>query len=394
MTIIILLILAGITISQLTGNGIFQKAQLGAEKNNKETATEKINLKIMDAQLNSFEKKQQMPTLKELSEYLRDDEEIEYVTETSQIISKTSTTKYEVGDNPKTIYTKLSEYKYEFEIGEDLSILSIDNQKIKQIGSFEEMLKECGIEGYTIEEIAQNKDDSLNKIINNEKALQYIIENFEEYGQILTNTEISVNLLSSNEKSKNKVVLNTDWLNGMKNGAYSEIFDNNMKTIPIMTSSTEPSGEVIGNCWMNGYEPYKAFNEDENVWWYAPTSTPDDCIWANENHAYEDAVTLIYKYAEQKKIYKFSVLVSNITNGATNNNVTIWISPDVEGDNWTKVHEASWSWGRNLAFTNRLEQVNFDEIQTIRRIKIKASAHCTDGWDDSLAVRAVQAYGL
>ncbi len=128
-TIVVLIILASIGIYLSVGNnGIFNRANEAKELTNKQTATEKINLKITTAQMNKYAEKQEMPTLKELSEVLRDDNEIQYVTEKSQIAS----TKYEVGENPTSIYTKLNEYPYEFEINSSLQLASINGIKISQ----------------------------------------------------------------------------------------------------------------------------------------------------------------------------------------------------------------------------------------------------------------------
>ncbi len=127
-TIIILLILAGITIVMLTGEkGILKKSKIAKEENNKQTATEIINLKITNAQIENYSQKQQMPTLKELSLALKKDEEIEYITESSKVAS----VEYSVNsDSPSEIYTKLKEYPYEFEINGLLQLTSIDGIKV------------------------------------------------------------------------------------------------------------------------------------------------------------------------------------------------------------------------------------------------------------------------
>ena len=126
-TIILLIILAGLAINiRLGENSLLNKAKYGTEETKKQTATEKINLKITTAQINKFSEEQRMPTLKELSNILGNDNEIAYVTEKSQIAS----TKYEVGENPKSIYTKLKDYNYEFEINSSLELASINGVKI------------------------------------------------------------------------------------------------------------------------------------------------------------------------------------------------------------------------------------------------------------------------
>ncbi len=136
-TIIVLILLAGITIRLTLGeNGILNYAKEAKEETNKETATEKINLKITTAQMNTYAKEQRMPTLKEVSLELKEDKEIEYVTETKQIAS----TKYEVGEEPTSIYTKLKDYPYEFEINASLQLASINGVKIT-IGNKENEMK-------------------------------------------------------------------------------------------------------------------------------------------------------------------------------------------------------------------------------------------------------------
>ena len=128
-TIVVLIILSSVAIYlSLGNNGILTRTKQAKEVTNKQEATEKINLKITTAQMNKYAEKQVMPTLKELSEVLKDDNEIQYVTEKSQVASK----KYEVGENPNSIYTKLNKYPYEFEINSSLQLASIDGVQISQ----------------------------------------------------------------------------------------------------------------------------------------------------------------------------------------------------------------------------------------------------------------------
>ncbi len=85
-TIIILLILAGITILMLTGeNGILNKASTAKEENNKKTATEIMNLKITNTQIESYKETEKMPTLQYLANKLCEDNEMEYVELTSKL---------------------------------------------------------------------------------------------------------------------------------------------------------------------------------------------------------------------------------------------------------------------------------------------------------------------
>ena len=131
-TIIVLLILAGITIMSLTGeNGVLKKADNSAEENRKQTATEKMNLKITNIQIETYGKKQKMPSLQELADELCEDEadEIDYVFTKSQK-KQASLDKIQVKDEDTSIFTKLREYPYEFEINRNLQLASIDGIKV------------------------------------------------------------------------------------------------------------------------------------------------------------------------------------------------------------------------------------------------------------------------
>lgn len=127
-TVIVLLILAGISVSILLGeNGLINRSQLAKEESNKQTAQEKINLKIADIQLKVQNNEQRMATLQEFADYLCEDNEIEYVELESKKVG--SLNKVEVG-NASSIFTKLKEYPYEFEINTLLKVASINGEKL------------------------------------------------------------------------------------------------------------------------------------------------------------------------------------------------------------------------------------------------------------------------
>lgn len=171
-TIMILIILVGIGINLALGkNGLFTKAKEAKEETNKQIATEKIILKITTSQINKYAEKQEMPTLKELSVALSVDNEIDYVTEVSQIAS----TKYEVGEKPTTIFTKLKEYPYEFEINGQLQIASINGEKI--ITSKEEN----GIENAIVYVIGYNTESEIKTLPKGNYKLIYMSSSFSWY---------------------------------------------------------------------------------------------------------------------------------------------------------------------------------------------------------------------
>ena len=147
-TIIILLILAGVTIGILMGeNGILNKADNASEETDKQTATEKINLKITNIQIATYTEKQQMPNLQDLADGLCNDEEneIEYVITKDEPIA--SQLPFVDTNGYDSIFTKLTEYPYEFEIDSNLRLASIDGVKIADTNAdknYEQIINEIG----------------------------------------------------------------------------------------------------------------------------------------------------------------------------------------------------------------------------------------------------------
>ena len=129
-TIIVLIILAGVTLNMLLGeNGIINRTKTAKEENEKATATETMNLKITNAQISKYAEEQRMPTLKELADNFCEDDDFQYVQETSKVASLTKIT----NNNPTAIYTKLKAYPYEFEINSSLQLASIDGVKVASV---------------------------------------------------------------------------------------------------------------------------------------------------------------------------------------------------------------------------------------------------------------------
>lgn len=129
-TIIILIILAGISISLMLGNdGILNRSKTASEEYNKQSATETINLKITNVQMSKYVEEQRMPTLEELAISLEKDNEIQYVNG-SQRVASTSDINFTTATS---IFTKLKAYPYEFEINSSLQLASIDGIRVATV---------------------------------------------------------------------------------------------------------------------------------------------------------------------------------------------------------------------------------------------------------------------
>ena len=159
-TIIVLIILASVAIYlSLGNNGIFIRAKEAKEKTNKQEATDIINLKITTAQMNKYVEKQEMPSLQELADVLYDDNEIQYVALESKVADKE---KVIVGEKT-SIYTKLNNYPYEFEINSSLQLASINGIKLSTVPSNDDDT----IVSMTKAELQSLIDTSINSKMNN-----------------------------------------------------------------------------------------------------------------------------------------------------------------------------------------------------------------------------------
>ena len=127
-TVVILILLAGITFNLTLGEkAIFKTASKSTEEYRKQTATEKINLKITNSQIQKYASEQRMPTLQELANDFCVDHEIEYVASTSKKLASLGTVDL---TNKTSFFTKLTDFPYEFEINSSLQLASIDGVKV------------------------------------------------------------------------------------------------------------------------------------------------------------------------------------------------------------------------------------------------------------------------
>lgn len=174
-TIIILLILAGITIATLTGkNGILNKSKTAVNETDKQTATEKINLKITTAQIDMYAKEQRMPTLQEMANTFCKDNEIQYVV----LESKVSTLNEIDVLGHDSFFTKLTDYPYEFEINSYLQLASINGVKVSNNNS------------ETIIISKEDYDNLTNKVESLSQKIETIQNNIENYNKITNDIEI------------------------------------------------------------------------------------------------------------------------------------------------------------------------------------------------------------
>lgn len=208
-TIIVLLILAGVTIIFLTGErGILSKTQNAKTENEKQTATEIMNLKITQAQITSYSETQKMPDLQYLADRLYEDKEIQYVKRKEKEIATLEPVKIVSEDD--SILTKLNAYPYEFEIDSKLRLASIDGVKIADNETSYIELKE---EINKLKENIQSQTEEIGKLkqtIQNQETEMHTLKNETILNKRvkLLNAPVEIPIVSGNDTNKD-IQLNT-----------------------------------------------------------------------------------------------------------------------------------------------------------------------------------------
>lgn len=126
-TIIVLLILAGVTIVMVVrNNDILTKTKDNKEENSKQEAVEAMNSKLYDITIQYDSIDANISPLQFLVNKLCEDPEIEYVIKDSE--DTPSKDKIDVTEY-SSIFTKLKKYPYKFEINGEFKIITIDGVK-------------------------------------------------------------------------------------------------------------------------------------------------------------------------------------------------------------------------------------------------------------------------
>lgn len=161
-TIILLLILASIALTQLSENGIFGKAKLAKERTQYTAAKEILEIKLMDIQADCIYEEKEY-TIIEIAKNIKDDNKI---TIEKYYMSKTSSTNVQEPEDLTTlqgIVVSVDEYaKYKFLIGESCKIIGVTIEEIpdlienfESIDEFEEEILN-NIEGAKYYKITKN----------------------------------------------------------------------------------------------------------------------------------------------------------------------------------------------------------------------------------------------
>ena len=342
-TIVILLVLAGITISQLTGNGLFTKTQTAKNEARKSQAVEKMNLKITTAQIGYYSENQELPGLQYLADRLCEDDDMQYVL-TKSNLRASKLEKINVS-GVTSIYARLKEYPYEFEINDSLQLASIDGVSIAtnsgngstgDLGYNPNMydvwltwLQIAGvenIESYNNTDILSNQK-LMSIVMNNEAALKYMEKSIYFLMPSICKSEVAMQELKKSSKAKEIVLKNSKWTNEIfKNRFNSELW----ALVPELSSNSYSEGELIySGQYGTGYA-YKAFNRSNN-------GEYDGWITPFQNG---DTAYLGIHFYEPKKVYKLYFENRSFNSSDSNCRIkTYKIQASNDGENWIDLTE-------------------------------------------------------
>lgn len=331
-TIIILLILAGVAITALTQNGLLKNAEKAKSETTRSQATETINLKITDIQIDSYSEKKQLPNLQYLADKLCEDDDMEYVLKTSK--KSASLEKINVS-GVSSIYTKLKKYPYEFEINSSLQLASIDGIKLSSASdnwndknTWNKLLDI----GFSIDEIVNNKI-IFEKVLNKKEDIDYIINSTSDIMPFVVNSKVAMKTIGETTdiskyifgSTEEKIETNTIWLSAILNNsnALAGLDESNPINVPVMTGYNTPSGEVSSSSEeSSSYASWKAFNR---------TLSSNTDAWLSKGlpawiqYKFDNPV-LVYKFEVYNRFYSYSNYVNAICDFSLNGSL--------DGENW------------------------------------------------------------
>ena len=282
-TIVILLILAGISIQAITNTGLLKKTEEAKEKTVKSQATEAMNLKITTIEINSYAENTKLPTLQYLADKLCEDNDMEYVLKVSK--KDASLNKIDVGD-VTSIYTKLKEYPYEFEINSSLQLASIDgievskdnNSSVKISSDLENWIKTLG-ENTTISVGDIMDNNLLQKLMENEDSVNYMFSNNNILEAVL-NSQSAMEYLGRSKYAGYVAIINDNYRERVLSSKFVEEFDKGSTTIPTLSNDDN----VIYSSVESTYKGYYAFDKKLSTTWYSDSSTSTEYIGYNYRH--------------------------------------------------------------------------------------------------------------
>lgn len=361
-TIIVLLILAGVALNMVIGeSGIFKKANIAQENTKKQQVIEELKIKVLEVQT----QKNGKAKLKDVEEYFKSSNE------NIEIIS-------EIDDNSNEMKVKYN--GYEFIIDNKLIVAFLDDKSEadnNELTELQKALKAAGVDtSLTEEEIKENKNGTLEKMLENEIAVKYIMNNPEKYMEVIyTDLNFSTKLLK-NEENVNNLIKNDTWRNRIlqstidKEGNGSVIItaldNSNPKTVDIQTlgiyDENNPNGNVLYSSWLRKdpkHSPINAF----------VGSKPGVNDWETEANAIPAYIG--YDFGENNSTWIYRAYVK----GGNNTTPTkMYLQSSDDNITWNTIYEFKRYTGVNDYITELINSENNNKRYRYWRLYITESS--------------------
>ena len=287
--------------------GLIKKTTEAKEETNKNQATETMNLKITSIEIDSYAENTKLPSLQYLADKLCEDDDMEYVLKASK--KNANLNKIDVS-NVESIYTKLKEYPYEFEINSSLQLASIDGIKIskdnnnnsfKFSSDLENWVKTLGDITISVEDILNN--NLLQKLMENKDSVDYMFNNNNIFEAVL-NSQNAMEMMGKSKYAGYVAIINNNYRERVLKSKYVEYFDKGSTTIPTLSDNNN----VIYSSENNSFNGYYAFDKNASTSWLSENTNSSEYIGYNFGYnvvpyKFEIINTPIANYYRCKEFY-------------------------------------------------------------------------------------------
>lgn len=399
-TVIVLLILVGVTIVTVTSeNSLIQRGTYAEFATEYTTVKEKIALLVQEQEIDKIITDK---TLKIKYPVTSEEIDITKVEDTLKQVIKETENLMDLTDKEKVLLYKVDlkelvlqtkrEYVLNIKSGELYTLKGFKYKervyhRLDQYEAWRKLAELAKVDITNYESFDQLLKDSIivDKILSNKEAVEFLVK---DKGTLLEVAKDNNNFLKEiiNSENSDKFLQDNKWYSEIKNQNILSNSETN-KLIPKLTKEKENSSLEVGQVWAdmytNGYEAYKAFDEDENTAWYL-----DDTSYQTTYPS------IYYNFGKNTCIYRIYANFQNPTGSYSNNKFVFYISDD--NINYKEIYREEWIWDQHNVNAVKNINVVFDKPVYAKYIKIYSELAATTYLPYTLTPRfkTIQLYGI
>ena len=183
---------------------------------------------------------------------------------------------------------------YEEEIAQNIS----NNQK-----KLSDILKDANLsQDYTEDDIKNNKDGILDKLLSTKDGLDYIIDNIDKYLDTIIKDEELMKELGKSDYAQDKIMSDKELFDKITSSDYIKSFEENAKKVPPLTSNNDKGYKIDGiGVDVLGMGLYKAFDGIRETTWL-------DTYYAGDVYG-DGSITI--EFPQASKIYHIYYYIEN-----------------------------------------------------------------------------------